>query len=136
LWRGLARVLREPEVADFADRALQRQLRELPLDASAGTWVARALESGSAAAAFETAATSLARLAALGSTWDKLDQLLLDLATKRKEEGRTIEAFLLRRKSVRKRLVTGACQAAGDQLSAAAHDPEHPLRRAVLDAIA
>src|SRR5262249_1655599 len=63
LLRGLARMLTEPEVADFADRALQRQLRELPLDASAGKWVARALESGSAAAAFETAATSLARLA-------------------------------------------------------------------------
>ena len=60
--RGLARVLTEPEVTDFADRALQRQLRELPLDASAGTWVARALESGSAAAAFETAG-DLARAA-------------------------------------------------------------------------
>ena len=136
LLRGLARVLTEPEVADFADRALRRQLRELPLDASAGTWVARALESGSAAAAFETAATSLARLAALGSTWDRLDQLLLDLATKRRDEGKTIEAFLLRRKSVRKRLVLGACQAAGDPLSAAARDRDHPLRRAALDAVA
>src|SRR4029077_15238401 len=102
LLRGLARLMRRREVADFAAGALQRQLRELPLDASAGTWVARALESGSAAAAVETAATSLARLAALGSTWDRLDQLLLDLATKRRDEGKTIEAFLLRRKSVRK----------------------------------
>jgi uncharacterized membrane-anchored protein YjiN (DUF445 family) len=136
LLRGLARVLTEPEVADFADRALQRQLRELPLDSSAGKWVARALESGSAAATFETAATSLARLAALGSTWDRLDQLLLDLATKRRDEGKTIEAFLLRRKGVRKRLVLGACQAAADQLSAAARDRDHPLRRAVLDAVA
>jgi uncharacterized membrane-anchored protein YjiN (DUF445 family) len=136
LLHGLARLLTEPEVADFADRALQRQLRELPLDASAGKWVAHALESGSAAAAFETAATSLARLAALGSTWDRLDRLLLDLATKRRDEGKTIEAFLLRRKSVRKRLVLGACQAAADQLSAAARDRDHPLRRAVLDAVA
>ena len=136
LLRGLARMLTEPEVADFADRALQRQLRELPLDASAGAWLARALESGSAEAAFETLATSLARLAALGSTWERLDQLLLELATRRRDEGKTIEAFLLRRKSVRKRLVLGACQAAADQLSGAARDRDHPLRRAALDAVA
>src|SRR5262249_60724525 len=43
---------------------------------------------------------------------------------------------LLRRRSVRKRLVLGACQAAGDQLSAAARDPDPPLRGAVLDAVA
>jgi len=112
LLRGLARTLTEPEVAEFTDRALQRQLRELPLDASAGRWVQHALDAGSAAAAFETAATSLAKLAALASTWDRLDQLLLDLAQKRRDEGKTIEAFLLRRKGVRKRLVLGACQAA------------------------
>jgi uncharacterized membrane-anchored protein YjiN (DUF445 family) len=136
LMRGLSRTLTEPEVADFADRAIQRQLRELPLDASAGQWITRALESGSADAAFETAATSLARLAGLGSTWDRLDQLLLDLANKRRDEGKTIEAFLLRRKGVRKRLVLGACQAATDQLNAAALDRTHPLRRAVLAAVA
>ncbi len=131
LMRGLARTLTEPEVTDFADRAIQRQLRELPLDASAGRWVRRALESGSADAAFETVATSLARLAGLASTWDRLDQLLLDLAQTRKEQGKSVEAFLLRRRTVRKRLVLGACQAAGDQLDAAARDPNHPLRRAV-----
>jgi uncharacterized membrane-anchored protein YjiN (DUF445 family) len=32
--------------------------------------------------------------------------------------------------------VLGACQAAGDQLSAAARDRDHPLRRAALDAVA
>jgi uncharacterized membrane-anchored protein YjiN (DUF445 family) len=136
LVRGLARTLTEPEVADFADRAIQRQLRELPLDASAGHWVTRALESGSADAAFETAARSLARLVGLASTWDRLDQLLLDLAGRRKEQGKTIEAFLLRRKGVRARLVLGACQAAGDQLEAAARDPAHPLRHAVRSAVA
>jgi uncharacterized membrane-anchored protein YjiN (DUF445 family) len=136
LVRGLARTLTEPEVADFADRALQRQLRELPLDASAGRWVTRALESGSADAAFETAARSLARLVGLGSTWDRLDQLLLDLAERRRTQGKTVEAFLLRRKGVRKRLVLGACQAAGDQLDAAARDPSHPLRQAVRTGVA
>jgi uncharacterized membrane-anchored protein YjiN (DUF445 family) len=133
---GLARTLTEPEVAEFADRALQRQLRELPLDASAGRWVARVLDSGSADAAFETLATSLARLAGLATTWDRLDRLLLDLADRRKDEGKTVEAFLLRRKTVRKRLVLGACQAARDQLTGAAHDRGHPLRRAVLGAVA
>src|SRR5262249_6729680 len=135
LVRGLVRVLTEQEVTDFADRALQRQLREFPLDASAGRWITRALESGSADAAFETIASSLARLAALGSTWNTLDRLLLDLASKRRDEGKSVEAFLLRRKTVRNRLVMGACQAAGDQLSAAARDPAHPLRRSVLDAV-
>src|SRR4029450_2751236 len=123
LVRGLARTLTEPEVADFADRALQRQLRELPLDASAGRWVARPPESGSADAAFEPAARSLARLVGLGSTWDRLDQLLLDLAERRRTQGKTVEAFLLRRKGVRKRLVLGACQAAGGSLGAAGAAP-------------
>src|SRR4029453_4049819 len=124
LLRALARTLTEPEVAEFADSALQRQLRELPLDASAGRWVSRALESGSADAPFETPRPSPARLLGLPSTWERLDQLLLDLADKRRDEGKTIEAFLLRRRGVRKRLVLGACQAAGDQLRAAAGNPE------------
>ena len=46
-------------------------------------------------------------------------QLLLDLAERRRTQGKTVEAFLLRRKGVRKRLVLGACQAAEDQLDAA-----------------
>jgi uncharacterized membrane-anchored protein YjiN (DUF445 family) len=136
LLRGLARTLTEPEVTEFADRALQRQLRELPLDASAGRWVGHALESGGADAALETAATSLARLAGLATTWERLDRLLLDLADRRKEEGKSVEAFLLRRKTVRRRLVLGACQAARDQLNGAAHDRDHPLRRAALSAVA
>lgn len=133
--RGLARALTEPEAVEFADRALQRQLRELPLNASAGRWIVHALEGGHLDAAFETVATSLARLAGLATTWDRLDQLLLELAAKRRDEGRNVEAFLLRRKTVRTRLVLGACQAAGDQLSGAAGDARHPLRQAVLGAV-
>jgi len=36
LLRGLARMLGEAEVAEFVDRAIQHQLRDLPIDASAG----------------------------------------------------------------------------------------------------
>lgn len=136
LARELARTLTEPEVAEFADRAIQRQVRELPLDASAGHWVTRVLETGGADAAFETLARSLARLVSLATTWDRLDQALIDLAGRRRMQGRTVEAFLLRRKAVRTRLVRGACQAAGDQLEAAARERSHPLRRAIRGAVA
>ena len=40
---GIARVLTEEEVVRFVDRVAQRQLRELPLDASSGAWLARAV---------------------------------------------------------------------------------------------
>ncbi len=132
--RGFARTLAEPEAAAVANQALKRQLRELPLGSAAGRWVIQALDSGGVDAAFESVATSLARLAGLASTWDRLDQLLLDLAEKRREQGRNVEAFLLRRKTVRSRLVLGACGAAEDQLDGAAREPDHPLRRAVLGA--
>src|SRR5262249_56280712 len=124
--RGGGGVVREPGVAGFGGRALQRQLRELSLDASAGKWVARALESGSAAAAFETAATSLARLAALGSTWDRLDQLLLDLATKRRGEGKTLQALPLRPQSGRQRPPPRGGPAPRAPPRAAPRGPRHP----------
>jgi len=132
--RGFARTLTEPEAADVANQALQRQLRELPLGTAAGRWIIQALDGGHLDAAFQSVAESLARLAGLATTWDRLDQLLLDLASRRREEGRNMEAFLLRRKTVRNRLVLGACQAAQDQLRGAMRDGDHPLRRAVLGA--
>jgi len=132
--RGFARTLTEPEAADVANQALQRQLRELPLGAAAGRWIIQAIDGGNLDAAFQTVAESLARLAGLATTWDRLDQLLLDLAHRRREEGRNMEAFLLRRKTVRNRLILGACQAAQDQLSGAARDAGHPLRQAALGA--
>src|ERR1700675_2245897 len=52
LLRALARMLTEPEVAEFVDRTIQDQLRELPIDASAGRWLARVAESDSAGTAF------------------------------------------------------------------------------------
>jgi len=39
LLRAVARTLTEPEVIEFADRAIQRQLRDLPIDATAGRWL-------------------------------------------------------------------------------------------------
>src|SRR2546426_6472662 len=63
LFHGLARTLTEGETAAFLDGALRRQLREVRVDAATGRWLARAVMSESAAAAFETLATSLANLA-------------------------------------------------------------------------
>src|SRR5438552_10527664 len=62
--RGIARVLTEEEVVRFVDRVAQRQLRELPLDASTGAWLARAVTSEGAGPAFESLALSFAHLAA------------------------------------------------------------------------
>src|SRR4029450_6932279 len=53
LMRALSRPLTEPEVAAFAARAIQRQLRELPLDASAGQWITREVEIGRGSAAVQ-----------------------------------------------------------------------------------
>src|SRR6185503_6132119 len=44
LLRGLARMLTEEEVARFVERSLEHQLRDLPLDASTGNWLVRAVE--------------------------------------------------------------------------------------------
>src|SRR5207247_2966380 len=60
---SVARMLTEREVAEFVDQTIQRQLREVPLDASAGVWLARTASSDSAGAAFETVGRSLANFA-------------------------------------------------------------------------
>src|SRR5207237_8003657 len=64
LLRGIARVLTEEEVVRFVDRVAQRQLRELPLDAPTGAWLARAVTSEGAGPAFERLALAFANLAA------------------------------------------------------------------------
>src|SRR5439155_1643388 len=64
LFRGVARVLTEDEVVGFVDRVAQRQLRDLPVDASTGAWLARAVTSKGAGAAFESLALSFSNLAA------------------------------------------------------------------------
>src|SRR2546423_650923 len=74
--QALAGVLTEPEVVEFVERTMQRQLREVPLDASAGRWLARVAASDSFGAAFQSAARSLANLARQPATADALQAWL------------------------------------------------------------
>ncbi len=134
LLRGVARTLSEDEVSGFVERALQRQLRELPVDAGTGTWLARVVRSESAGVAFASMATSLANLAARPKTASQLHWWLERTARRLRAGGKRLVPFVLRRKMVQRRIVEAACETAATELRSAARDPEHPLRRAVLDA--
>ena len=46
--RRLARFLTEAEIVEFAERAVTRQLRELPIEATAARWLGRAADSPAA----------------------------------------------------------------------------------------
>jgi uncharacterized membrane-anchored protein YjiN (DUF445 family) len=135
LLRGLARMLTEPEVADFVERTLHRQLRELPIDADMGRTLARAATSESAGTAFATLASSLANLASRPRTAAELHWWLDRSARMLRAGGRRLVPFVLRRKIVQRKIVEAACDFAAAELRNAASYPEHPLRRAVLGAI-
>jgi uncharacterized membrane-anchored protein YjiN (DUF445 family) len=136
LLRGLARLLTEDEVARFVEEGLERQLRDLPLDASAGRWLARAIESEGADAAFESLATSLANLASRPRTATELHWWIERSARTLHEGGKRFVPFVLRRKIVQRTIVEAACDYAAVELRNAARDPQHPLRRSTLEGIA
>lgn len=127
--RALARTLTEPEVVEFLDRTLQQQLRELPLNASAGRWLARVVTSDSADAAFETLARSLVNLAQRPGTAEQLQEWLDRSARQLHQDGKRLIPLILRRKVVQRKLVEAACDYASTELLAAASDPNHQLRR-------
>jgi len=135
LLRGIARVLTEEEVVRFVDRVAQRQLRELPLDASTGAWLARAVTSEGAGPAFESLALSFANLAARPRTAAELHWWLDRSAGALHASGKRFLPFVLRRKVVQRAIVEAACDYASSELRSAARDPEHPLRRTVLAAL-
>jgi uncharacterized membrane-anchored protein YjiN (DUF445 family) len=135
LLRGLARMLTAEETARFVESALERQLREVPIDASAGRWLAAAIESDSAGTTFEAFANSLANLASRPTTRADLHWWLDRSAETLRAGGKRFMPFVLRRKSVQRKLVETACDYAAAELRAAAQDKAHPLRRASLDAL-
>jgi len=135
LLQELARVLTEPEVVAFLDRALQRQLREVPLDASAGGWLARVAASDSAVTAFQSAARSLANLARQPGTTEALQSWLDHAAQILRQDGRRFVPLLLRRKVVQRTLIEAACDYASTEMVAAAEQPEHPVRRWVFGTV-
>jgi uncharacterized membrane-anchored protein YjiN (DUF445 family) len=133
--RAVARVLTEDEVAELADRTLQRQLRELAIDPAAGAWLARTVEGESASAAFETVAVSLARLAEQPRTTTQLQWWLARSARKLREDGKRLVPLVLRRKLVQRKIAEAACSYASSELRSAARDAAHPLRGLVFGAV-
>jgi uncharacterized membrane-anchored protein YjiN (DUF445 family) len=109
LLRGLARMLSEAEVVDFVDRTIRGQLRALPLDASAGHWLSRLVDSPSAAAAFQSAALSLGNLARKPGTADTLQAWLDRTARQLYKDGKRLVPLLLRRKIVQRKVVEATC---------------------------
>src|SRR5206468_2684605 len=128
--RGLAPTLTGAEAVGFVERALQRQLRELPVDVGTGAWLRRAVTSDGAGKAFETVALSLANLAERPRTATQLHWWLDRSARTLRAGGQRLIPFVLRRRFVQRRLVEAACGYAAAELRAAAGDPQHPLPRA------
>lgn len=135
LLQALARVLTEGEVVEFVNRSLQRELRELPVDTSIGHWLKRFVTSENAAAAFESAALSLANLARRPRTAENLHAWLDRAAEQLHKEGKRLVPLMLRRKVVQRKIVEAACDSASAELRNASTDPEHPLRRLVFGAL-
>lgn len=133
--RGLARSLAEDEVAAFLGRTLQHQLRELPLDASAGAWLKRALASEGAGGAFESLALSLAKLAERPRTAAELHYWLDRSARTLYASGKRLMPWVLRQKVVQRKIIEAACGYASSELRQAAAEVDHPLRRGILGAL-
>src|SRR5438094_8421497 len=130
--RGLTPTLSGPEAVGFLERTLQRQLRELPVDAAAGAWLRRAVTSDGAGTAFATVALSLANLAERPRTAAELHWWLDRSARTLRAGGKRFVPFVLRRKIVQRKIVEAACDYTAAELRNAAADPEHPLQRLVL----
>lgn len=135
LLRGLAHLLTEPELVQLGDRTLRRQLREWPIDVAAGRWLARAVSSQSAGAAFDSFARSLANLARRPSTAENLYAWLDRSARYLRQEGKRLVPLVLRRRIVQRTIVEAACSYAASELLSAARDPQHPLRQYVFGAV-
>jgi uncharacterized membrane-anchored protein YjiN (DUF445 family) len=129
LVRRIARVLTEEEVVAFVERGVIRQLRDVPVGAGAGRWLARAAESPAASQALRSLALSLKNLAERPRTAQELHWWLMRSARALSESGHRVVPFFLRRKMVQRMIVEAALGYAGAELSAAVEDPEHPLRR-------
>ena len=133
--RGLAHILTQREVVEGLDAVLRRQLERYPIDEHAGRWLGRITTSESATTAFETMALSLAQVAHRPSTARKMHEWLEHSAAKMEAEGRRFLPLVLRSQIVRGKVVEAACNYAASELSHAAYEPDHPLRRFTFDAV-
>lgn len=135
LLRGVARTLDAPELAELVERTIERQLREVPLDATSGQALVRFADSDSAATAFATIANSLANLARRPRTATELHWWLDRSAELLRDGGKRVVPFVLRRQVVQRALVEAVCDYAAAELHSAAADAAHPLRRLVLGSV-
>jgi uncharacterized membrane-anchored protein YjiN (DUF445 family) len=125
---AVSQLLTDPAVVDFIERALRRQLREVPLNDSAGRWLLRIAGSDSSAAAFSSTVLSLANLSREPGTAATLQAWLDHAARQLHSDGKRLVPMVLRRKLVQRKIVEAACDYASAELSAAAADLNHPLR--------
>ena len=132
---ALARILTEAEVVAFLDRALQRGLREVPIDASAGHWLSRVLASEPADAAFQTLVLALANFADRPDTTATVRTWVERAAHALRQGGKRWIPLFLRRPIVQRKIVEAACPYASIELRNAADEPHHPLRRAIFAAL-
>ena len=135
LVRRLARVLTEEEVVGFAERGIVRQLRELPSEATAGRWLARAAESPAAGEALRSLALSLKKFAERPRTAQELHWWLMRSARALRQSGHRVVPFLLRRKVVQRAIVEAALGYASSELAGAVEDATHPLRRFAVEGL-
>jgi uncharacterized membrane-anchored protein YjiN (DUF445 family) len=133
--RSAARVLTEPELADFVNRAIRRQLRDLPIDRSAGEWLITLAESESGVSTFEMLATSLANLVERPRTAEELRNIIQDSARKLRDEGKRLIPLVLRRQVVQRKIIETACGYLAGELRNAVSNPRHPFRDLVLGGI-
>ncbi len=126
--RELGRMLVEPEIAEFVERAAQSQLRDLPIDATTGRWITRMADGDGAKAAFESAALSLSNLARQPASAEALQAWLRRAAVELHKDGKRLVPLILRRKIVQRTLVEAACDYASGELAGAVADVDHPLR--------
>jgi uncharacterized membrane-anchored protein YjiN (DUF445 family) len=134
LLRRVASLLTEEEVVALVERTIHRHLEDIPAGPTAGEWLGRALRGGRADGAFESAAASLARLAARPRTAAELHWWLDRSARTLHAGGRRLLPLVLRNRVVQRKIVEAACEYAASELATAAGDRDHPLRRMAVDA--
>jgi uncharacterized membrane-anchored protein YjiN (DUF445 family) len=133
--RRLARFLSEEEVVEFSERAITRQLRELPIEPTAARWLGRAADSPAAGEALRSAALSLKNLAERPRTAQELHWWLMRSARALHASGHRVVPFLLRRKVVQRTIVEAALRYASAELRGAVDDADHPLRQFAVDGL-
>lgn len=136
LARGVTRALAGDEGVALMVEQLRHQLRDAPLDATAGKLLARLLASGGAESGISTLAQSLANVAEQPRTAVQLHWWLDRSAATLRRRGNRMLPFLLRRRVVQRAIVEAACGYAATELRGAATEDDHPLRRLVLTSVA